>query len=244
MKHFSIHTALLVYLCFVTLSAQSLIGQVTLPPENPTRTPPLLNPAYSISQLEPLPQLELPVRLPPELTIRPNPGATWAELLSANRAVAENRATEALEIYEAFLAHEPGNLLIQTALGDAYYSLKRYPEAIEAYQNVLKINPIYFQALNNLSWLYCTVEPAELRNPAEALALTQRARVIQPDNHYVWSTLSQAYLELGRYPEALAASQQALQLLSRLPRNDALLVKYLVQLTRCQHALQATSLLE
>jgi Flp pilus assembly protein TadD len=66
---------------------------------------------------------------------------------------------------------------------------------------------------NNLAWLLATCPQAALRNGGKAVELAQRANQITGGgNAVILCTLAAACAEAGRFPEAAATAQRALQL--------------------------------
>jgi tetratricopeptide (TPR) repeat protein len=67
--------------------------------------------------------------------------------------------------------------------------------------------------LNEIAWLRATAPASNLRNGAEALRLSERACFIAGDKQpMLIATLAAAYAEAGKFPEAIAAAQNALSL--------------------------------
>jgi len=85
-------------------------------------------------------------------------------------------------------------------------------EAITCFQRALQIKPDYAEAQNTLAWVLATCPQASLRNGNKAVKLAQRANQLTGDgNPVVLGTLAAAYAEAGRFPEAVATAQRALQ---------------------------------
>ena len=106
-------------------------------------------------------------------------------------------------------------------------------EAVQHYRAALRIRPGFPEALNNLAWLLTTSEQADIKNPADAVPLAERACELTlystPD--YI-STLAAAYAGAGRFDEAMATAEKACALASEsgdqnlLKRNQELLELY------------------
>jgi tetratricopeptide (TPR) repeat protein len=109
------------------------------------------------------------------------------------------------------LEKNPQNPDLLRMLGDLRYAAQRYPEAVRAYTQALRLNPEDAQVLNNLAWLYATCEDPVLRDPARALALAQAAARLDPTAH-VLDTLAESYFISGRLEEAVAVAARALAL--------------------------------
>jgi tetratricopeptide (TPR) repeat protein len=75
-----------------------------------------------------------------------------------------------------------------------------------------QIKPDIAEVQNNLARLLATCPQASLRNGNKAVELAQRANQLTGDgNPVVLGTLAAAYAEAGRFPEAVATAERALQ---------------------------------
>lgn len=80
------------------------------------------------------------------------------------------------------------------------------------YRKVLEAQPDSIEALNNLAWLLATAPDEKLRNGTEAVQLAERASRLPPVKEMcVPGTLAAAYAEAGRFPEATATAEKAIQ---------------------------------
>ncbi len=125
----------------------------------------------------------------------------------------QGRLDEALAQYRKALEIQPDFVLALNNLGEVLARRGRPDEAISQYHKVLKILPDYVETLKNLAWLLATCPDEVRRNGPEALELAQRAnRLCAGRRADVLDTLAAACAESGRFPEALAAAQKALEL--------------------------------
>jgi Flp pilus assembly protein TadD len=84
--------------------------------------------------------------------------------------------------------------------------------AISQYRQVLSLQPDSVEALNNLAWILATASDDNVRNGAEAVQLAERASRLPPvKGMCVPGTLAAAYAEAGRFPEAIATAEQAVE---------------------------------
>jgi tetratricopeptide (TPR) repeat protein len=85
-------------------------------------------------------------------------------------------------------------------------------EAIASYRRALDRDPNSFDAMNNLAWLLATSADASLRNGPEAVRLAESAvRSTQSRQAIPLGTLAAAYAEAGRFEEAVATAERAIQ---------------------------------
>ncbi len=120
---------------------------------------------------------------------------------------------EAIFHYQKALEINPDYAKAHNHLGTALLQKGKVDEAIFHYQKALQIAPDYAEPRNNLAWVLATSPQASLRNGNQAVALAQRANQLAGDGNPLFlGTLAAAYAEAGRFPEAVATAQHALQL--------------------------------
>jgi Flp pilus assembly protein TadD len=119
---------------------------------------------------------------------------------------------EAISHYQRALQIKPDFAKANYNLGLALLKKGNVDEAIAQFQKALQVKPDYAEAQNNLAWVLATCPQASLRNGNKAVELAQRANQLTGDgNPVVLGTLAAAYAEAGRFPEAVATAQRALQ---------------------------------
>lgn len=224
---------------------QSLLARIPYVAESTTdNRPSLLNVEDALQALDPLPDFQIPTRLPNEFVLTEQ-GREFMELsLEANRFLQAGEPEEAVKIFQKTLEKWPDEAGIRVAYADSLYAMGDHQEAAVQYKKVLEQIPFHFQCLNNLAWLYATTPMENLKNIAAAESLAQEAKILQPTSHHIWSTLSQIYFEQGQYAEAQNAINNALVIAQRTQVNLNVVVSYLIQRDRCTMAVQATSLME
>ena len=112
------------------------------------------------------------------------------------------------KILEQQVEKQPDNPLYHFTLGNIYYEEGHLAKAEAQFKKALALNPEDPEILNNLAWLYATADMKELRKPAEALKLSQKAARISPKPH-ILDTLGESYFVNGRYEEAVRALEAA-----------------------------------
>jgi tetratricopeptide (TPR) repeat protein len=119
---------------------------------------------------------------------------------------------DSVSLFEHALAVTENNHIAHVQLGAAYAEQGRLAETIRHYRDAVRIRPTYREAVNNLAWLLATARDPGLREPAEAVALAERAVALTaaPDPATL-DTLAAAYAAAGRFEDAVAAEQRALQ---------------------------------
>lgn len=146
--------------------------------------------------------------------------------------------TAASDLLGLLQADYPDSEPVTLALARLCHYQNRMDEAMENYRRVLSLNPDQEVALNNLAWILCTEKKDSLR----ALEMANRGLEINPRSGDLLDTRGEIYYSLGRYEEAAADFQKALQLYnSDAPQKAASslrLVHALVQLGQTQKALE------
>ena len=79
------------------------------------------------------------------------------------------------------------------------------PEAREAYEAVVALNPGFAPAANNLAYIYCEY----LGDTDKALRLAKTARDVAPDNPNIADTLGWALYKRSNYEWALTYLQES-----------------------------------
>jgi tetratricopeptide (TPR) repeat protein len=110
-------------------------------------------------------------------------------------------------------------LAVSPELVDAHYHMAntllqmgQWTEAVSHLERVLATRPDDPEAQKNLAWVLATSPEAELRNGSRAVQLAESAhRQRQGADPIVGATLAAAYAEAGRFPDAIAAAEAALQ---------------------------------
>jgi len=89
----------------------------------------------------------------------------------------------------------------------------RTEEALTHFEEALRIRPNWQKPMNSLAWILATHSQDSLRNPAEAIRLAERACELtnQKDAGFL-DTLAAAYAADGRFDDAVAAAEKAVQL--------------------------------
>jgi tetratricopeptide (TPR) repeat protein len=132
----------------------------------------------------------------------------------------KGRIDEAIVNFEKALESDPNYPPSHTSLGRALYRKGRFKEAIDQFETSVRLLPRAAAAHSNLARMLATCSDPSLRNGPRALALAQRAnRLSNGMNPLILRTLASAYAENGRFSEAVATAQRALQF-SKTTRRD------------------------
>ncbi|HXW15270.1 MAG TPA: rhomboid family intramembrane serine protease [Terriglobia bacterium] len=127
---------------------------------------------------------------------------------------------KAQQIFENVLGKNPptaeGQKLLaanRMQLADLYAKQKLYADAINNYQEALRLVPDFAEAHNNLAWLYATCDDPKYRDPKAALEHAQRAvKLTEWKEGESIDTLAEAYFVNGDYEQAVEIQKKALAL--------------------------------
>jgi tetratricopeptide (TPR) repeat protein len=152
----------------------------------------------------------------------------------------------ALTAYERILEIDPKNQQARYVIGHVYISAKQYAKAEEQLAEMAEDFPEDFSLLNNLAWLYATAEDPAFRDGEKAIRLAQKAMVLAPNDHHVWSTLAEAYYVTGQYEKAHRAITHMASLAARYGKTitEDQVESYNEQIRKCKRAWDTQKMLE
>jgi tetratricopeptide (TPR) repeat protein len=127
--------------------------------------------------------------------------------------LSQGKADQAVAHFEKALSIRPNSPEVHNNLGLVLLSQNKEDQAILHFQEAIRLNPNYPEALDGLARLLATARNQKIRDGATAVQMAERANQLtgygQPE---MLDTLAAAYAEAGRFPEAIQASQKALDL--------------------------------
>jgi tetratricopeptide (TPR) repeat protein len=127
---------------------------------------------------------------------------------NAARSAPTPRYSEAELNYKLAAKQDPNDARAQVGLGNVYLDQGRFKDAVDAYQQALKVKKDYVEAYQPLSYSL-----AQLNRFPEAIDTLKQALEYDPNNPEIYNNLAFSYGHAERYPEAIEASQQAITLL-------------------------------
>jgi protein O-mannosyl-transferase len=148
----------------------------------------------------------------------------FAHASLADLLMRRGRAKAAIDHSEKALEIRPNDADAQNNLGLAMLQTGDTKRAVSHLEKALEINPGHMNAEVNLAWVLATSSDDSLRNGARAVQLSEDVmnRAGHP-NAIVLRTLAAAYAETGRFTDAIAAAQQAIEI-ARATGNEGLIV--------------------
>lgn len=138
--------------------------------------------------------------------IRCDPGMTEAYRDLARLYIQQQNIDSALETLSGTVEQHPRDATARMMLGVLLQGVNRVPDAIAQYEEILRIDPDFTGALNNLAYLLITTRPDESNR---ALALARRARERAPRDPAVADTLGLVAMQRREYPWAISLLQES-----------------------------------
>lgn len=149
-----------------------------------------------------------------QIALDAQPNYTPARNNFALALLQSGHVDEAITQFQQVLQINPDIPDAENSLGYALLRKGHADQAVAHYRRALEIKPDYVGAANNLAWTLATNPNDSIRNGAQAVQFAERANQLSPGNLVILRTLAAAYAEAGRFPDAVAADSQALQLAS------------------------------
>lgn len=141
-----------------------------------------------------------------------------------NLAVALNETgawSEAAELFARSVRSDSPNPNAHYQFGRALQYSGKVREARSRYATAVLLQPDFSDALTSLAWLLATSTEVEFRNGPEAVRIAERAcELTARKDPTKLKTLSAAYSETGRFPEALATVKIAISLARAAGRKE------------------------
>jgi tetratricopeptide (TPR) repeat protein len=148
-----------------------------------------------------------------EQALRLNPDYVEVHNNLGNALAGTGKIGEAIAHYEQALRIKPDFAVAHINLANALAGTGKTGEAIAHDEQALRIKPDFAEAYNNLAWLLATHTPAEGGDAVRAADLAQRACELTSNRRAGYlDTLAAAYAAAGRFNEAVATAQKAIEL--------------------------------
>jgi len=131
------------------------------------------------------------------------------------------KTDEALVYLNEALRISANDAEVYINLGTAYNQLGNYELAIQNWNRALELKPDSAEVLNNLAWLYATVGDSSVQDANKAIELAERACELTGHKKAEFlDTLAAAYAAGGRFDEAKATAEKALDAAKAAKQED------------------------
>jgi len=118
---------------------------------------------------------------------------------------------ESLAHLQRALEIDPGYKAAHFNMANTLLQMGRTEEAVLQLQRVLEIDSADTEAQKNMAWVLATCPNPRFRDGPRAVELAERASKAGSNNPVVGATLAAAYAEVGRFSDAVATAEVALQ---------------------------------
>jgi protein O-mannosyl-transferase len=148
-----------------------------------------------------------------EQALRLKPDLAEAHYNMGLALVRLGKIQEAGDHWEQALRLKPDFAEAHNSLGLVLKQQGKIQDAIRHYEQALRVKPNHAEAQNNLAWALATLGPAEGGDPVRAVTLAQRACDLTGNRAATYlDTLAVAYAAAGRFTDAIATAQKAIEL--------------------------------
>jgi serine/threonine-protein kinase len=145
--------------------------------------------------------------------LRQQPRTVLALRARASSYARLHRFEEALADLNEALCVEPSNAAACFERGHIYQNKGCYRAALMDYQKALELGPTEARFYNQFAWMLATCPQPEYRDGARAVELALRGcELTSWQDANILDTLASAYAECGRFDEAVASANKALEL--------------------------------
>jgi tetratricopeptide (TPR) repeat protein len=123
----------------------------------------------------------------------------------------KERVNEAIDAWLNTVRIRPNFAAGHENLGYAFYLQGKFADSLVHLRLALELEPDRVSDLNLAASLLATCPDASTRNGTDAVSLADRAQALtHAQDPAILDTLSAAYAETGRFPQAIAVEQQAI----------------------------------
>jgi tetratricopeptide (TPR) repeat protein len=124
--------------------------------------------------------------------------------------VVQKRTAEAVAQFNLALRLKPDDAETHASLASALATLGDVKASIGHYRDALRLKPDLVSALADLAWILASADDPMVREPHEAVQLSERAaRLTNSQNAVVLDTLALSYFAAGRVDDAVRVAQAA-----------------------------------
>jgi tetratricopeptide (TPR) repeat protein len=136
----------------------------------------------------------------------------------------QGNTSQAVEQFQKALEINPYNSVAHYYLAQILTQKGRINEAVIHYKQILQIEPGNGIIMARLAWLLSVYKDSQCYDPKEAIRLGRRAcELTNYNNPEILRILAAAYAAAGRYTDAVATNERALNLVRHSPEQEKLI---------------------
>jgi Tfp pilus assembly protein PilF len=133
----------------------------------------------------------------------------------------QRKADKAAACFGKALESNKTSAELYSNLGSAYIQAGKFDLAIENLTKSIELKPNNIDALNKLAWLYAAIDNASIHNTQKAVEFAQRGcELTGYKDPMLLDTLAVTYAAAGRFDEAKATAQKALNIAKETKRES------------------------
>jgi Flp pilus assembly protein TadD len=130
---------------------------------------------------------------------------------TAELLLAEDRASQAIELYGQAVRYEPNDWELHVRLADLLIRQQQSAEAIQVSQRMTQLKPNHPLPWNNIAWVLATSRDERVRDPKRAMELAERvSQATGQREPSALDTLAVAYAANGQFDDAVATAEKAI----------------------------------
>jgi tetratricopeptide (TPR) repeat protein len=153
--------------------------------------------------------------------LRLKPGDPESQVNLAQALAQQHQWAEAADLFAKTVTAATADPHVHCQFAVTLAHLQRTREAMSHYASALLLQPDLVAALDGLSWILATDANPAFRNSVEAVRMAERAcELTGRKDAAKLKTLAAAYAEAGRFPEAAATAQTAIELAAQASSNE------------------------
>lgn len=137
---------------------------------------------------------------------KPEKAVEYFQMALDEKSLEAPQAAKQTNAHAASLIDEIPEAAVLINLGSAYLDLKKYPEAVEAFETSKSLDSKNFEVHKNLAQAYILSENFE-----KAIEEVNKAIGFKKDDPYLYAFLGQSYSTLGKKTEAIQAAKEGLK---------------------------------
>lgn len=165
-------------------------------------------------------------------TLELKPDAPSANTKLGSALIRQGQLDEAADSLRKAVASNPRDAQAHHLLAMIFRQTGRLKLAVTHFYKSIDLDPDSVVKLNNLAWLLATCVDENIRRPQEAIELAERtAGLTSRKSAAALDTLAAAYAAVGRFEDAVRASEEALALMTE-PKMKAAAIEVRERLER------------